>query len=336
MRKLGKGQSVVFCVTEEIRTKIGDHTSKTRDTGVSVADVLRWAVSETYNEIRQSIQLWVEQGQRYVRHEEIWSTISPEDEVHLDQEQASEFLEAEAQSLERRYRPNPQTCAAADSGHEMQSETKSARIWEHCADFEGLSFRNSRLQEEQERELSPEIQQERQFKRPAVAQPAQHHVHKDVVDFVATGRLVDGSDGYMQAFDAFSDTSLARRYPIISRIGDGCLLVTADFTRTIQKTATFDEPDDYQRNVQWILTRVPEESNVVDRAMIISPYEAQELFLPICRSNEVMLYNYQPRWNRAYPALDRLDFLTVPESAVPPVLPRTLIAQLNVFAGQLY
>ena len=130
MRKLGKGQSVVFCVAEEIRTKIHDHTSKRCGAGVSVADVLRWAVSETYAEIRQSIPLWAEQGLRFVRHEELWSDMGRESGTPMSREQAGEFLEAEAQTIESRYRPRPRLDASVESAQALLSESKVARILE--------------------------------------------------------------------------------------------------------------------------------------------------------------------------------------------------------------
>ena len=48
MRKLGKGQSFVFCVPEQIRLKIIEFTRKNENTVLEVADVISWAISETF------------------------------------------------------------------------------------------------------------------------------------------------------------------------------------------------------------------------------------------------------------------------------------------------
>ena len=256
--------------------------------------------------------------------------------MNVSGEQAGEFLEAEAQSLEQRYRPLLQSDTAVESTRVLLDETKVAHIWKHCDNFKDLSFRASRLQEEQERELSPEIQQERQVQRPSSAQPAEHCIDPDVTSFVSTGMLTAGSKAYMPAFTTLADISLAKSFPIGELRGDECLLATADFARTVRKAGASDALDAYQRPVQWILTAVSNESNYVESAVIISPYEAQQLFGSIRRSKKVVLHSYQPRWNRAYGALDRLDFFTIPTLETPREVPPSLVAQLNLFGGQLY
>lgn len=69
MRKLGKGQSLAFYVTDEIRSRIRECTGKSRAARINVADVIRWAISETFGDIRRCMPLWAEEGQRYIRHE---------------------------------------------------------------------------------------------------------------------------------------------------------------------------------------------------------------------------------------------------------------------------
>ena len=46
MRKLGKGQSVVFCIPEEVKCSILELSGKHEKSDIDVSDVLRWAVSE--------------------------------------------------------------------------------------------------------------------------------------------------------------------------------------------------------------------------------------------------------------------------------------------------
>ena len=47
MKKLGKGQSVVFCIPREIRFQVMSISGKSRMRDINVSDVLRWAISET-------------------------------------------------------------------------------------------------------------------------------------------------------------------------------------------------------------------------------------------------------------------------------------------------
>lgn len=115
---------------------------------------------------------------------------------------------------------------------------KVTRIHEQCAEFRHLDVSNSKLQEEQERELSPEIQQERQIERPRKAEPQTHSLHKDVRRFVDTGEIIESSDAYMPEFAAFMDMRLGLKYPVVSEIGDCSGLVTKDFVRTIVADGT--------------------------------------------------------------------------------------------------
>jgi hypothetical protein len=57
IRKLGKEQSLVFCVSEEIRAKILKFTKKVNNTVLKVSDVLSWDISEIFLELQWSLPL---------------------------------------------------------------------------------------------------------------------------------------------------------------------------------------------------------------------------------------------------------------------------------------
>jgi hypothetical protein len=65
MRKLGKGQSLVFCVPDEIRVKIIECTRKPQDSTLEVADIVRWAISESMSDLKRNMPLWASQGRRF-------------------------------------------------------------------------------------------------------------------------------------------------------------------------------------------------------------------------------------------------------------------------------
>src|SRR5262245_36660371 len=109
MRKLGKGHSVAFCVPEEIKTKILKLVRKPDSSGITVSDILAWAVSETWIDIRRSMPLWAVQGQRFENQSALWTEARTNGEKILSESQAIKFLEDEAQTLEDRYRPRPGT-----------------------------------------------------------------------------------------------------------------------------------------------------------------------------------------------------------------------------------
>jgi hypothetical protein len=110
LRKLGRGQTVVFCVPEDIRTKILEcrsflqaselnldhvfvgHAQSNRQVPLSVSDVLLWAISETYAEISRCIALWAVQGHRFTYQEMLWEQVKATGSLFPSQQVAKKFL----------------------------------------------------------------------------------------------------------------------------------------------------------------------------------------------------------------------------------------------------
>jgi hypothetical protein len=150
MRKLGKGQTVVFCVSQEIQTKILEASRKTDASTITVADILEWSMHETLDDLHRNMPLWAVQGERFVRQEKIWNAAKKQG---LTKEDAEKLLETEAQSLEDRYRPrlNPGEAKV----FAMSEDPIVQQVATRCEAFNITQFKASALQEEQERELSP-------------------------------------------------------------------------------------------------------------------------------------------------------------------------------------
>ncbi|KAL6796308.1 hypothetical protein GGI42DRAFT_331329, partial [Trichoderma sp. SZMC 28013] len=91
-----------------------------------------------------------------------------------------------------------------------------------CVEFGNTQLRSSVLWEEQERELSPEIVQERQIERPRPIEPEKHTLHLKLVEFVTSGLFALG-----KTHDVFVDND-----------------------------------DFYQRSVQWILSQADPDGTV--------------------------------------------------------------------------
>ena len=334
MRKLGKGQTVVFCVSEEIEYKIRSCTAKSRPTPLGLDDVLHWAIAETFTAIRRAVPLWAVQGERFLRQSKLWGQVTNNGRTTMSLTHSENFLETEAQSLEHRYRPNRPT---TNVGPIVDlTVPRVEEIVSRCHEFDQIQFSSSTLQEEQERELSPEIEQEKQVERPPTAQPEQHSVHAHVRRFALKGVIVEGSTAYKAAFHALQDTSAAQGFPLAQLALEPQLLVTADFASTIKKSGNKSSfYDAYQRPVQWILT-CANKTNAVTSMMIISPFEAQSLLPSLSAKSRVTLHLYKPRCNASHRAFDSLDFLTIPARDTAPLVPRLFLVQLNLFAGQLY
>lgn len=325
MRELGKGQSVVFCVPDEIAMRMRAHSDKT---DLDVSDILEWAISETWRDARRGMAVWATQGRRHEHHEKLWERARVSN-APMTKADASEFLEQEAQSLEARYRP---VIEDADTDIDHASQADEDLITERCRNFGSLNHRPSALNEEQERELAPEIQQERQVQKKLVAVPLQHHVHPDLRHFVSTGTLPEDSQCCIPALRTLAETSAAAHLDLETYNSN--LLATVDFARPVRGgSSTMFVSDSFQRSVQWILTSGSDEE--VGHMIIISPFEAQELLPDISNSERVSLHLYAPRLSLGYRRLDTLDLYTIP-SRPPRRIPQSLIIELNLFAGQLY
>ncbi|KAI8936437.1 hypothetical protein NX059_006844 [Plenodomus lindquistii] len=334
LRKLGHGQSVTFIVPEEIANKIVELTHKLAGEPIQVKEVLSWSVSESWQDLKRSMPLWAVQGHRY-------ETQRPQmNGVNTTKEQALAFLEPEAQDLETRYKPKTKEDEASHQllGWDL-SNNNVAQIISRCRDFEAMGFSSAALSEEQERELAPEIEEERQIERPPRMSAEKNGLHIDLHKLVLTGKLALASEAYQPAFRTLGSTSAAKHFKLSSLPSD--LLVTKDFARTVKvppgSTQASFISDSYQRSVQFVLS-IPSCSTPgkVQHMIVISPYEANVL-LPIVRAlKKVTLHLFAPRSNASFEPLDRLMLYNIGHAFTPDSVSRSLTLQLNLFAGSLY
>jgi hypothetical protein len=333
MRKLGKGQSVVFMVPPEISTKIYERTGKSPDASIEVTDVLCWSIRETWLDLSRSMPLWAVQGHRFETHKHLLHG------AKTTKEQAKSFLEDEAQSLEVRYRPRAREDSVRFNGWDM-SNKNIAQIHLRCREFEAMGFGSSSLQEEQERELAPEIEEERQIQRPARMAAEKNQTHPDLRRLVRTGEIPKNSEAFKPAFQALHSASAAVLFDLTQFPSD--LLVTSDFMRTVKTPAGSSiesfVSDSYQRPVQWVLS-VPQRFQWdIKNFVILSPHEANELLTSIRDSDSatVTLHLFSARSNASYASLDRLELYNVGRSFSPNSVSQSLTMQLNLFSGSLY
>ena len=339
MRKLGKGQSVMFCAPKEVERKILRCTGKSDDSIIEVADVLRWSIRETCISTKKCVPLWAIQGVRHQRRQLAWP-VSLSTEVSATAIDAAKgLLEPEAKSLEERYGFTRQGLEEQILLNDREDESFGERkeqviaVRDKCHEFGIGSFSSAKLQEEQERELSPEAEKERQVERPLPAKALEHTVHPDVKRFVHEGILDRNSTAFQPAFGILETTSAGNHFE--KNAWSKHLVVTRDFARTIEASGE-QHLDEYLRPVHWIATsRHHGTARGLTDAVILSPYEANELLPSIRSQKAVTLHIYSPRVNLSVRSLEDLSFC-----AVPPVF-RTwfvqpFVMELNLFAGQLY
>ncbi|KAM0246004.1 hypothetical protein ACHAP5_004975 [Fusarium lateritium] len=334
MRKLGKGQSVEFCVPWDIEQKIV--RLKTRESTdkreISVSDVLEWVITETCLDLRKTIPLWLNQGIRFSKQQAFWSEIQDE----AASVWAEQFLEEEAKTLDQRYRPR-NGVNSLDSFLDEADESMIDELRTRCNDFGLTKFRTASLHEEQERELSPETEQERQVEKPPPAEPESHFLSQPLKDWILRGSSLINiplfKTEHKPAFKTLSNTSAAQYLDVQSF--PSSVRATLDFAKTVKETfGTNNYSDSFQRPVQWILTNNCRAESVC--LVIISPFEAQELLPLIERSQYVTLHLYAPRVNLGFQSLDHLQLYRVSGKLSVDAFPTNVITFLNLFSGQLY
>lgn len=327
MRKLGQGQSVVFFVPREIEQAIGmlggDTTSD-----ISVSDVLCWAITETCNDLRRAIPLWLNQGLRFTKQQALWDELDVCHEDASRSECAARFMEDESQSLDRRYRPRHTGTDVSLLVDSLDSHAAD-ELKQRCLEFGLGAVPEASFNEEQERELSPEKEQERQIERPPVVEPAEHRIHPGLREFIISGVQLD--EPFQPAFATLGTTSAANHLDVSEFSRN--ILVTQDFARTISEaSAAGIYADAFQKPVQWVLTTQKD----ADILVVISPYEAQHLLPAIEQSSQTTLHIYSPRVNLGYEPIDDLALYHVSKAQARQAISRHAVSCLGLFAGQLY
>ncbi|PFH56337.1 hypothetical protein XA68_16704 [Ophiocordyceps unilateralis] len=335
MRRLGNGQTVVFCLPWEVEDKILKQQSRKPPLTctISVSDVLCWLIGETFLDLRRIVPLWVTQCSRFYKQKTHWDAhpgtqVSSESRV----EWAKVMLEKEAQSLDDHYRPGEKSHTSLASLLQPVDEKTGDLLQRRYGDFGlGQLHRSAALQEEQERELSPEVERLQQVELPPPVKAAPHSIHRDVTSFIAHGEFPMKPRGLKPAFEALGHTTAAEWLDVTEF--PRLVWVTNDFASTVQMAPeNGNHSDSFQRGVQWVLTSTTQ----ADRVLLISPYEAQNLMPTIEKSNSVTLHLYSPRRSLEMQPLDDLKLYTVPERTSSLTISKEMIAQLNLFAGQLY
>jgi hypothetical protein len=118
------------------------------------------------------------------------------------------------------------------------------------------------------------------------------------------------------------------------------VLVTTDFKHTVEEPVSAFQhsfvSDSYQRPVQFVLS-VPRGHGEKSRTLvIISPFEATELFGTIQNKRRVTLHLFSPRMNAGYASLDKLELFNVGRAFNADEISRSTTQQLNLFGGSLY
>ncbi|CAK7226304.1 hypothetical protein SBRCBS47491_006184 [Sporothrix bragantina] len=337
MRKLGQGQSVVFCVPGEIQDKIRAVRGVSPG-DITVPDVLAWSIHETQQELHKYMPLWAMHGRRFAWQNALWAGSATNMTYNMTHKLALKFKEVEARSLDQRYLPRNSLNYVNEQENVMEDADKDLlrAIDDRCRLFAmgNNDSTDASFSEEQERELAPEIEEERQRDTPPPAIAHTHAIHADVLHFVNTGQLKPDSAALLPAFEVLAHTFVEQHVNL--GLLPSLVMATVDFARTVKsKGSSLMLMDAFQRTPRFALT--PAKTDHIEQLLLISPFEANKL-IPLLQRHHtaVNLHLYAARVNTAFSPLDRLDLYVVGSRFKPDHLSPKLIVTLNLFAGQLY
>ena len=338
MRQLGYGQSVRFFAPPEVHNKILEYTGKIGD-DIRTNDIIEWVIHETCSQTQRSIPLWANQGIGHQARQSAWDQYSESNDHSILPEA---WQQPESYTLEEMYGVSDTQKHSIFRAIDEQLASPSLRnrrsqlqlIRRRCKEFDVTSLQEVSVQEEQEREVSNEIEREQQVERPEPARPAQHYVHPALITFIETGIVSNRSTVFVPIMDALQGTSFyteVERSPWAT-----ALLATVDFINVVE-TQTNTDNGDYLRPVSWIVSS----SRVVGKKPILcllSPFEVNELLPLIQNSRWVNLHMYSPKVQRQTPTFEDLNYATIPPLPCHSSFPGQdqLMIQLNLFSGQLF
>jgi hypothetical protein len=328
MRQLGNGQSVKFFAPPEVDMAIRQEAGKTARDVIIIEDIIQWCMVETCNDIEHHAPAWAEQGADYIARRHALDTL-PKEVLETSQFDAlrSAWLQREARPLDDMYMPlsASATWAGLDIP-ELQERLVALGLGDIAA--------KANMGEEQEREISHEMESERFPERPRPTKATNHNLHEHVIRFVRTGELIDDSPAFVSLSCILKSISSWDIYASMQVFSDR-LLATRDFAVTVRQNSEFDGGAvGFLKPPRWLLSWTKDHNGrrPAPLLLILSQYEVNELIPSIRASEFVRLHLYAPRVTPSMPVFDDLSFLGVPPQQIDPML----VLQLNLFAGQIY
>ncbi|PPQ73450.1 hypothetical protein CVT26_010200 [Gymnopilus dilepis] len=328
MRKLGHGQSVVFLAPPEVDRRIRDTQQLPKSGDVKVMDMLSWVMSRTCEEIENYIPHWMQQGVDYHRRKKVnLAKVSTKADIKRLKES---WLQPAAQTLEQMYAPSSETSS------DMAAVKEIPQMYNRLQDLGVVVVRDTRVEEEQEREVQHELEQEKHVERPRKLPAAAHRLDEEIRSLVRFGEM-PSKPGIL--FPLLTPLKSAVTLRGQNAWADG-LVCTRDFMTTTKGGKEKSELTDYMRPVQWIVSVPKDEDEGSAVFVVMSPFEVNTLLPDIRASQHVRLHMYAPRTTQVMKPLDDLMLYCIPplSQANPVWVPPTLDVrcQLNIWSGQLY
>ncbi|KAL9082103.1 MAG: hypothetical protein Q9159_006713 [Coniocarpon cinnabarinum] len=280
------------------------------------------AVIETWSTTKQDGPQWITQKVHYDAQRRVYIQ---KDGSIVTRADAIELLEGDAQTIEERY---VTTLAEPNDDSLLAHQGLDDHLQANAQEFAISLRQSSTYAEEQERELSPEIERERGAERPNREQPYVYAMHTDVLALVRFGTFNKASTAFVPAFEVFQQTTARALFTadeFLERIW-----VTRDFVNTIEPSVPCNL-DEFLKPVQWVLRlRDGEKCSCV----VLSPYEANKAMPDVLQYGATELVVYSPRVSRTPRPFDEFSFGGVDHALLQ--TNNRLDLFLRLFAGQLY
>jgi Protein of unknown function (DUF3638)/Protein of unknown function (DUF3645) len=323
MRRLGQGQSVMFFAPVEVDQAIREVAAKVTSDRVQVADILRWSMLETCTDIQHHCAHWAQQGMDYENRKNAWLKWSS-DTSSIDKLKSS-WLRPDARSLDTLYPILSKVRRRTGEPPLRHASFEITELRERCQRLGVSHFANIALEEEQEREVTHEVEKERHVERPPQAKAANHRTADHLPKFIQGIIPLSTTDFVRISFTSHQNTTAS-----LDHWWSQDLLTTQDFLTTIQNQS--QNVGDYLRPVNWILSRAIGGRIIL---VVLSPHEVNDMLPEIRKSKAVHLHQYSPQVIQTTGSFDNLDFYCIPPLKKPWAVP-PLVTQLGLWAGQLY
>lgn len=282
------------------------------------ADVVRWALRQSCESLKALKPLWASQGLSYYRRIRLWDELLGNADA---QETVARIREPEARTLSELYAPWD-LIRASPPDHQY---TQSDPIVHELMRAGNAAGSYPSLHEEQERQISHEVQKEQQVCRPPKVAPRPHRLDEHVRSFVRQGELP--AEGTLNAIrPAFEALCLQPgQFDALSSLRTH-LYASNDFIRTVEGK----QASDFWKPVHWVV------SNVYNsKLLLISQYEANELIPEISASPKTTLHVFAPRTSKWMRSFQDLRFLCT-GSAMERERSIHDNHELELFSGSLY
>ncbi|KAJ3496215.1 hypothetical protein NLG97_g2827 [Lecanicillium saksenae] len=321
MRNLGKGQTLIFYVSVEVEREIRNLLSISHDQPLTINVIVQWSISQTWRGLAHQVPYWAKQGIQHKRHREEM------DKVFKLEPQSNSYEGAVKDAIE------DETGEQLDGTFCSRNTTFITALRARLEAFGCKETASRGYDETCEREVAPEVEDEKQVSKPPKPKAAESFKNKDLEYFIKHGRIQHMHNGFEEAFESLNRTSLIdiprMKGPSIK------VFVTRDFAMALD---TQDPTDSYQQHVTFVL-HLKSRSLIGDdeqAVVIISTYDVEFYWRAITDSSVVNLHLYNAKVTPELACRRDHIYLKPSEKRSSYVYSTNSRIVLDIFAGQLY